>query len=117
MARNNAVVSGHKRKRKYVKAAKGYYGGRHKLYRTAREVVERAQNFAYRDRRARKRDFRRLWITRINAAVRMYGLSYSVFIDGLKKTGIELDRKMLSEIAVSNSELFEQLVEKVKNKD
>jgi large subunit ribosomal protein L20 len=93
-----------------VKAAKGYFGGRHRLYRTAREVVERAWCFSYRDRKKRKGEFRSLWIARINAAARMYGLSYSVFMDRLKKANIELDRKMLADLAVNSPEVFARLV-------
>ncbi len=86
--------------------AKGYRGGRSKLYRSAVETVDRALNYAYRDRRVRKRDFRRLWIVRINAAARLHGLSYSRFIDGLNKAKVEVDRKILAEIAVSDPSAF-----------
>jgi large subunit ribosomal protein L20 len=91
-----------RRRKKVLKMAKGYVGGRRKLYRTARETVDRALAFAYRDRKRRKRDFRRLWIVRINAACREHGLSYSRFIGGLKKAGVALDRKVLADIAVSD---------------
>ncbi len=91
-----------RRRKKVLKMAKGYVGGRRKLYRTARESVDRALAFAYRDRKRRKRDFRRLWIVRLNAACREHGLSYSRFIGGLKKAGVALDRKVLADIAVSD---------------
>ncbi|MFH2218249.1 MAG: 50S ribosomal protein L20 [Pseudomonadota bacterium] len=95
-----------KRRKKVLKLAKGYRGARSKLFRTAAGALDRALMFAYRDRRARKRDFRRLWITRINAAVRMNNLSYSKFINGLKLAGIQLDRKVLAELAVSDPSGF-----------
>lgn len=107
-------VAHKKRKKKYLKAAKGYVGGRSKLYRTARQAVEKAWQYAYRDRRVRKRDFRRLWITRINAAAREHGISYSRFIDGLHKTGIEVDRKVLAYLAFSEPEVFGHLCAIVK---
>jgi len=91
-----------RRRNKVLKLAKGYRGGRSKLFRTAADAVDKALMYAYRDRRAKKRDFRRLWITRINAAVRMHGLSYSRFMHGLKTAGIDLDRKVLAELAVSD---------------
>ena len=97
-----------------MKAAKGNYGGRSKLYRTAKETVQKGLAYAYRDRRNRKRDFRRLWIIRINAATRLYDLSYSQFIYGLKKAGITLDRKVLADMAVRDSEGFRQVIEAVK---
>ena len=92
-----------------MKLAKGYRGGRSKLYRTAADAVDKALQYAYRDRRTRKRDFRRLWIARINAAARINNLSYSRFISGLKRCGVELDRKILAELAVSDPEAFSQL--------
>lgn len=92
-----------------MKLAKGYRGGRSKLYRTAADAVDKALQYAYRDRRTRKRDFRRLWIARINAAARINNLSYSRFISGLKRCGVELDRKILAELAVSDPEAFCQL--------
>ena len=109
MPRTKHSVASHKRKKKVLKAAKGFQGGRGNLYRSAREAVDRSLSYAYRDRRARKRDFRKLWIARINAAARMYGLSYSRFINGLKKSDIEINRKQLSEIAVHDSEGFAKL--------
>jgi large subunit ribosomal protein L20 len=99
-----------KRRKKILKLAKGYRGGRSKLFRTAADSVDKALMYAYRDRRVRKRDFRRLWITRINAAARMYNLSYSKFMHGLKLGGIELDRKVLAELAISDPAGFAQIV-------
>jgi large subunit ribosomal protein L20 len=102
------------RRKKVLKMAKGYVGGRSKLYRTAVDAVHRALAYAYRDRRARKRDFRRLWITRINAAARIHGLSYSCLMNALKKAHIELDRKILADLAVSDPGAFLKIVEKAK---
>ncbi len=110
MSRATGNVPSHRRRRKYVKLAKGYFGGRHRLYRTAREVVERAWTFEYRDRKRRKRDFRALWIMRINAATRMFGLHYSKFIAGLKKANVELNRKILADMAMNSPGEFEELV-------
>lgn len=98
-----------RRRKKILKLAKGYRGGRSKLFRTAADSVDKALMYAYRDRRVRKRDFRRLWITRINAAARMYNLSYSKFMHGLKLAGIELDRKVLAELAISDPAGFAQI--------
>lgn len=98
-----------KRRKKILKLAKGYRGGRSKLYRTAADAVDRALQYAYRDRRARKRDFRRLWIARINAAARLNNLSYSRFIRGLKGAHVEIDRKILAELAVSDPNTFSHL--------
>ena len=111
MPRTKHSVASHRRKKKIMKAARGYVGGRSKLYRTAMEAVNRALAYAYRDRRTRKRDFRRLWIARINAAARLNGLSYSRFISGLKKSDIEINRKMLAELAVNDAECFSKLAE------
>jgi large subunit ribosomal protein L20 len=113
------AVSGqlkHKRTKKILKNAKGYQGARSKLYRTAREAVMKAGLYAYRDRKARKRDFRKLWIARINARARQSGLSYSSFIHGLGEAGVAINRKYLSDIAVSDDAAFEQLVKLVKSK-
>jgi large subunit ribosomal protein L20 len=99
------------RRKKVLKQAKGYWGGRRRLYRTAAETVLRALAFAHRDRRAKKREFRSLWILRINAACRALGLPYSSFISGLKKAGIGLDRKVLADLAVSDPAAFARLVE------
>lgn len=101
-------------KKRLFKRAKGYRGGRSKLLRTVKETLLRAGQFAFRDRRVRKRDFRRLWITRLSAACQQRGLTYSVFIDGLKKSGIELNRKMLSEIAIHDPAGFDAVVDEVK---
>ena len=103
-----------RRHNKYLKAAKGYRGGRNDLYCSARETVERGLNFAYRDRRVRKREFRRLWIIRINAAARECGLSYSRLMDGLKKAEVEIDRKVLADMAVGDPAGFARLAETAK---
>ena len=103
-----------KAKRRLFRKAKGYRGGRGNLLRTVKETVVRAEAFAFRDRRVRKRDFRRLWIVRINAAVRERGIRYSEFINGLKKAGVELDRRMLSEIAIHDPDGFDVIVEEAK---
>ncbi len=100
-----------RRHKKLLKLAKGYWGKRHIWYKVAKETVTRALAFAYRDRRQRKRDFRRLWITRISAAARQHGLKYSEFINGLKKAGVNLDRKMLAYMAMEEPESFAELVE------
>ncbi len=106
----------HKRHKKYLKLAKGYRGGRSKLYRTAREAVERSLCYAYRDRRQKKREFRKLWVIRINAAAREYGLSYSRFINGLNQAGVELNRKVLADMAVNEKAAFARLAEMVKSR-
>jgi large subunit ribosomal protein L20 len=98
-----------KRKRQLLADAKGFFGRRKNLYKTAKEAVERARRYAYRDRKNRKREFRRLWIVRINAAARLHDLSYSRFMDGLRKAGIEIDRKVLADLAVREPAAFEQL--------
>lgn len=103
-----------RRRKKVLKLAKGYWGGRHRLYRTATEAVDKALCYAYRDRRQKKRNFRSLWIVRINAAVRLHGLSYSKFINGLKKAGIQLDRKALADIAVNDPAGFAKIAQTVK---
>lgn len=100
-----------RRRKKILKAAKGYQGGRRNLYRTAKQTVLRAWAYQYRDRRQRKRNFRRLWITRINAAARQNGLSYSKLVGGLHKAGIELDRKILAELAIFDPPGFTKVVE------
>ena len=102
------------RRKKVLKRAKGYRGGRSRLYRTAVDAVHRALAYAYRDRRARKRDFRRLWITRINAAARLHGLSYSRLMDALRKAHIELDRKILADLAVNDPGAFSKIAELAK---
>ena len=101
-------------KRRLLKKAKGYVGGRSNLLRTVKETLIRAEAYAYRDRRSRKREFRRLWITRINAACRQRDLRYSQFINGLKKANIQLDRKMLSEMAIHDPAGFDKVVEEAK---
>jgi len=100
-----------RRRNRVLKMAKGYRGGRSKLFRTATTAVDKALGYAYRDRRAKKRDFRRLWIARINAAVRPHNLSYSRFINGLKKADVALDRKVLAELAVTDPKGFAQIAE------
>ncbi|NLA11901.1 MAG: 50S ribosomal protein L20 [Firmicutes bacterium] len=104
----------HQRRKKVMKLAKGYYGGKSRSYRVANQQVMKSLFYAYRDRRQRKRDFRRLWITRINAAARSNGLSYSRFINGLKKADIEINRKMLAEMAVHDADGFNRLVQVAK---
>lgn len=111
------VKRGNKRRikrKRLISITKGSFGNKKNLYRYAREAVDRALRFAYRDRRRRKRDFRRLWITRINAAARLSGLSYSKFMSGLRKSGIELNRKMLAEMAIHDPQSFAGLVERAK---
>ncbi|MCQ2387193.1 MAG: 50S ribosomal protein L20 [Clostridia bacterium] len=108
------AVNAVKKRRKILKLAKGYFGGRSKRYRVAREAVMKAQMYAYIGRKNKKRDFRSLWIARINAACRMNAISYSKFMFGLKKAGINLNRKVLAEIAVSDSVAFTALTEKAK---
>jgi len=103
-----------KRHKKILKAARGYWGNKSRNYRRAKEALLKAWSYAYRDRRQRKRDFRRLWISRINAAVRLHGLSYSQFMYGLKKAGVEMDRKVLADIAVRDPGAFQAVVEKAR---
>ena len=105
------AVGAHKKRRKVLRLAKGFFGAKSKQYRAANEQVMRSLRYAYVGRKLRKRDFRRLWITRINAAARMNGMSYSRFIDGLKKAGVIVNRKMLSDIAVADMNAFKKLVE------
>ncbi len=112
MARTRNIPARNKRRKRTLKAAKGYYGARSRQYKTALIAVERARANAYRDRKRKKREFRRLWITRINAACRMRDSKYSTFMNGLKKAGVEINRKMLSELAISDAEAFDRLVEK-----
>ena len=114
MARVKGAMHTRKRRKKILKLAKGYRGAKSKLFKTANQAVMKSLVYAYRDRKQKKRDFRQLWIARINAAARMNGLSYSKFMNGLKKNGIEINRKMLSEIAISDPAAFAKLVEKVK---
>jgi large subunit ribosomal protein L20 len=114
MPRVKRGVQAHARHKKILKQAKGYYGARRKIYRVAKQAVIKAGQYAYRDRRVKKRQFRSLWIQRINAAARMNGLSYSRMINGLNKAGVEIDRKMLADIAVHDMPAFSQLAEKAK---
>jgi len=116
MTRATNNVAAHRRKKKVLNQAKGYYGGRSKLLRTAKETVNRSLVYAYRDRKTRKRDFRRLWIVRINAAARLFGLSYSLFMSGLKKAGVGLDRKNLADIAARDLDTFGKLAEVAKTR-
>ena len=113
MPRVRNSLHSHKRRKKVLKNAKGFRGARGRLLRLAMEAVERSWNYAYRDRKVKKRDFRSLWIVRINSAVRPYGLSYSQFMGGLKTAGIGLDRKSLADLAVSDPDGFKQIVEQV----
>ena len=103
-----------KRRKKIIKLSKGYYGSKHTLFKTAKEQVMKSYTYAYRDRRQKKRDFRRLWIARINAAARENGLSYSKFMNGLKKASINIDRKVLADLAVFDKPAFAKLVEQAK---
>ena len=115
MARIKRAVNAHKKRRKIMKLAKGYFGSKFKQYRAASEQVRRSLRYAYIGRKQRKRDFRSLWITRINAAARINGMSYSTFINGLKKANVEVNRKMLADLAVNDAAAFAQLVELAKN--
>ena len=115
MPRAVSNVPRHKRKKQIMKLAKGNFGGRSKLWKAAKETVERGWVYAYRDRKAKKREFRKLWIIRINAAARQHELSYNVFMNGLKKAGIEVDRKILSDIAIKDPTAFALLAEKAKS--
>lgn len=114
MARVKRGVIAHARHKKVMEKAKGYYGARSRVYRVAKQAVIKAAQYAYRDRRQRKRQFRALWIIRINAAARLHDLSYSRFINGLQKGGIEVDRKMLADIAVNDSNAFAELASRAK---
>ncbi len=109
MPRSTGAPARRDRKKKILKEARGYFGGRKNLYRTAKDGVEKGWEHAYRDRKKKKRNFRRLWITRINAAARQHGLSYSRFMDGLNKAGVEIDRKALADLALRSPEAFEAL--------
>ena len=114
MARVKGAMKTRARHKKILKLAKGYRGAKSKLYKTANQAVMKSLSYAYRDRQAKKREFRQLWIARISAAARMNGISYSKFMNGLKNNGIEINRKMLAEIAVSDPAAFSSLVERVK---
>jgi large subunit ribosomal protein L20 len=115
MPRARSNVTRLKRKKQVMEAAKGAYGGRSKLWKAAKETVERGWRYAYRDRKNKKREFRRLWIIRINAAANQHGMNYSTFIDGLKKAGIEIDRKVLADIAVRDPQAFEAIANQVRS--
>lgn len=106
MARVKRSINARKKRRNVLSQAKGYYGARSRSYKSAKEQVQHSMQYQYRDRRQKKRNFRQLWITRINAAARMNGLSYSVFMNGLKKAGVELDRKVLADMAVNDPPAF-----------
>jgi large subunit ribosomal protein L20 len=114
MARVKRGVTGHAKHKKVLKAAKGYYGRRKNTIRIAKQAVEKAGQYAFRDRKRRKRTFRALWIQRLNAAVREFGLTYSRFIDGLGRAGVTIDRKVLSDLAINEPAAFQAIVEKVK---
>lgn len=114
MARIKGAVNAHKRRRKVLKLAKGYFGAKSRQFRAATEQVARSLRYAYEGRKMRKRDFRRLWITRINAAARLNKTSYSVLMNGLKKNNITINRKMLADIAVNDPEAFAKIVESAK---
>ena len=114
MSRVKRGVTKHARHQKILKAAKGYYGARRKLFGVGLQAVEKASAYAYRDRKAKKRNFRALWNQRINAGVREFGITYSKFINGLKLAGIDMDRKVIAEIAANEPNVFKSLVEKVK---
>lgn len=114
MARIKGAVNAHKKRRKALKLAKGYFGAKSKQYRAASEQVRRSLRYAYIGRKLRKRDFRKLWIARINAGVRAYDMSYSRFINGLKVAGVEINRKVLSDLAITDPAAFKQLVDVAK---
>ncbi|HOG08035.1 MAG: 50S ribosomal protein L20 [Syntrophales bacterium] len=110
MSRVKRSITAKKKRRKILKLAKGFFGARSRLLRTATEAVDRAMRYAYRDRRARKREFRQLWIARINAGARANGISYSRLIEGMKKQGVEIDRKVLSDLAIHDPQAFTKVV-------
>ena len=114
MASIKGAIMTRKRRKKVLKLAKGYFGAKSKLFKTAKEAVMKSGNYAYIGRRLKKRDFRRLWITRISAAAKINGMNYSTFMNGLKKAGIELNRKMLADLAVADAAAFAALAEKAK---
>lgn len=116
MPRAKSSVVSRRRHKKILRLARGYFGAKSKLYRIAKQQVMKSLAYAYRDRRARKREFRRLWIARINAAARMNGLTYSRFMEGLRKAGIQINRKMLADLAVNDAPAFSRLVEIAKSK-
>jgi len=112
MARVKGGPTTRRRRKRVLKLAKGYYGAKHALFRTAKQQVMKSGQYAYRDRRQRKRDFRKLWITRINAAARLHDMSYSKLMHGLKQVGVDINRKMLADLAVNDEEAFAKLVER-----
>ncbi|GAA0374770.1 50S ribosomal protein L20 [Bacillus horti] len=114
MPRVKGGIVSRRRRKKVLKLAKGYFGSKHRLFKSANAQVLKSLLYAYRDRRQRKRDFRKLWITRINAAARIHGLSYSKFMHGLKTAGVDINRKMLADLAVNDKDTFAQLVSKAK---
>ena len=114
MARMKGARATRKRRKKGLKAAKGYYGGKHRLFKTAKQAVMKSGQYAYIGRKQKKRDFRRMWITRISAACKANGMNYSTFMNGLKKAGVDLNRKMLSEIAIADPAGFTALTETAK---
>ena len=114
MARIKGAMATRKRRKKVLKAAKGYYGGKHRLFKTAKQAVMTSGQYAYIGRKQKKRDFRRMWITRISAACKANGMNYSTFMNGLKKAGVDLNRKMLSEIAIADPAGFTALTETAK---
>ena len=114
MARIKGAMMTRKRRNKVLKLAKGYYGSKHSLFKTAKQAVMKSGNYAYSGRKQKKRDFRRRWITRISAACKLNGINYSTFMNGLKKAGVTLNRKMLSEIAIADPAAFTALVEQAK---
>lgn len=115
MARVKGAIMTRKRRKKTIKLARGYYGAKSKLFKTAKQAVMKSAQYAYIGRKQRKRDFRRLWITRISAAARINGMNYSTFMNGLKKADVQLNRKMLAELAVSDAEAFAELSKKAKS--
>ncbi|MFB6261571.1 MAG: 50S ribosomal protein L20 [Thiohalorhabdaceae bacterium] len=115
MPRIKRGVQSHRRHKKILKQAKGFHGRKKNCFRVANEFVERAAQYQYRDRKQRKREFRRLWVTRINAAARQHGLTYSRFIDGLRRAGIEVDRKVLADLAVRDKDAFAQVAQAAKD--
>ena len=114
MPRSTNAVASRKRRKKILKAARGYFGARSKVYTVAKNAVEKAMTYSYRDRRNKKRTFRRLWIARINAATRMHGMNYSTFIHALSKAEIDLNRKVLADMAMNHPEVFTAIINKVK---
>jgi large subunit ribosomal protein L20 len=116
MARAGRSYDSRRRRKRILKAARGYFGGRRKLYTVAKHAVDKGRQYAYRDRRVRKREFRRLWIIRINAAARLHGLSYSRFMNGLKQAGVDLDRSVLADLAVQDPSAFADLAQLAKER-